>query len=162
MLKKKAASFGSLIFIPILLVIVLVASCSSGTASGDSESLSAGETPLGRPSNRLIQTNAGGAVTIEVKWLVDRSEALVFDVVMDTHSVDLDRYDLSKLTVLRDSSGKEYGPIAWSSPPGGHHRQGILSFELPDSIKEGKSGYLEVIIRDVAGVKERVFKWETS
>ena len=75
---------------------------------------------------------------------------------MNTHSVDLDGYDLGKLALLRDDAGKEYLPVFWDSPTGGHHREGVLTFQITDS----ENQYFNLIIRDVAGVEERTFHWE--
>jgi hypothetical protein len=69
--------------------------------------------------------------------------------------VYLDQYDLGELAVLRDDAGKEYHPTSWDSAPGGHHRRGILAFSPPEKAK-----YLELVIRGVAEVRERVFRWE--
>ena len=96
---------------------------------------------------------------IVVRWNGASNGVLAFQVVMDTHSVDLDQYDLGKLAVLRDDDGAEYRPASWRSAPGGHHRTGTLSFAAPASLSEGKTGYVELIIRDVSGVAERVLKW---
>jgi hypothetical protein len=82
----------------------------------------------------------------------------MLEVAMNTHSVDLDKYDLSNLAFLSDDKGKQYLPAFWDSRPGGHHRQGILTFQAPDS----KPQYFHLIIKDLAGVKERAFHWELS
>ncbi|MDP2744459.1 MAG: hypothetical protein Q8P00_05275 [Dehalococcoidia bacterium] len=111
------------------------------------------------PTNGLVQSSEGGAVEIDVKWQGERNGILTFEVVMDTHSVDLDQYDLGKLAGLRDDGGAEYRPASWRSAPGGHHRSGTLTFPVPGSLSEGKAKYVEMIIRDVADVKERVLKW---
>jgi hypothetical protein len=98
-------------------------------------------------------------VAITVKWQGERSGVLMFEAAMDTHSVNLDQYDLGELAVLRDDGGAEYRPASWRSAPGGHHRSGTLTFPVPASLSEGKAKYVEMIIRDVADVKERVLKW---
>src|SRR5215212_7345307 len=46
------------------------------------------------------QTNTGGQVTLVVTW-AGPGGGPVFSVAMDTHSVNLDRYDLRQLAVLR-------------------------------------------------------------
>ncbi|MBI2305054.1 MAG: hypothetical protein HYU86_09975 [Chloroflexi bacterium] len=117
---------------------------------------------LKSPSNGLTQSNSGGAVTLDAKWQGEGSGVLAFAVVMDTHSVDLDKYDLGKLAVLRDDGGNEYRPTSWRAAPGGHHRSGTLSFPVPNSMNQGKVKYLELVVKDVAGVKERVLKWELA
>jgi hypothetical protein len=51
-----------------------------------------------------------------------------FEIRMNTHSGDLSQ-DLIAVCLLKDSSGREYRPINWNgSPPGGHHRSGVLEF----------------------------------
>lgn len=112
------------------------------------------------PTNGLVQSSSEGAVTIDLEWQAEKSDSLVFSVAMDTHSVSLDQYDLGKLTILRDDTANEYRPISWKSAPGGHHRSGTLTFPLPDSLSQGRIKYVEIVIRDVAGIKERVLRWE--
>lgn len=111
------------------------------------------------PTNGTLQENDEAAVVINAQWLGEKDGFLVVGVSMNTHSVDLDQYDLSGLSVLTDDSGKDYAPISWSAPAGGHHRQGALSFPIPDSLKQGQAEYLKLIVRGVAGVEQRVFEW---
>lgn len=155
----KSSVFG----ISILMVAVLVAGCSSRFVPQREEgayppSPSSGSSH--RPTNGLVQSNTGGSVTIDVEWIKAEDGLLMFDVSMNTHSVDLDEYDLGELAVLRDDTGNEYHPVSWDSAPGGHHRKGTLTFPIPDSLSQGKTEYVEIVIRDVAGIKERVLKWE--
>lgn len=155
----------------LILIIVtaagLVAGCSSRFESvKDSEAA-----PVSAPAvsqvnastSEPVQTNEGGSVTFEVEWIEVKNPAandsLTFHVAMNTHSVDLDDYDLGELATLRDDSGNEYQPVSWESEPGGHHRSGTLVFRLPDSLRQGRAGYVEVVIRNVAGIDERVLKW---
>jgi hypothetical protein len=77
-----------------------------------------------------------------------------FAVVMDTHSVELDQ-NLTKLAVLIDDQGKEYQPLNWEGPVGGHHREGVLVF----SAVEPTPQVVEIKIKDVGGIPERSFKW---
>lgn len=109
-----------------------------------------------------IQTSEEGQVTIKVTWQ-DPSAGPVFAVVMDTHSVNLDAYDLARLAVLRTDQGLEAQPIGWDAPSGSHHREGTLSFPStgPDGspvIGPGTTA-VELVIRDVAGVPERILRW---
>jgi hypothetical protein len=82
---------------------------------------------------------------------------------MDTHAVDLDGYDLGQLAVLRVDDGDAIQPSGWEAPKGGHHRKGTLTF--PSATSDGRdvlgaeTGTVELIIRDVAGVPERSFRW---
>ena len=78
-----------------------------------------------------------------------------FEIRMNTHSGDLSQ-DLIAVCTLTDSSGREYRPINWDgSPPGGHHRSGVLEFS--DLGEEAKS--ITLVIREVANVPERIFNW---
>ncbi len=154
----------SVLAISILVVVVTVAGCSSrfepqqkeGTFTPSPSSGSSSHKPI----NGLVQSNAEGSVTIDVEWVKAEDGSLIFNVSMNTHSVDLDQYDLGKLAVLQDDAGNEYHPVSWNSAPGGHHRRGTLAFPSPDSLSQGKVKYIEIVIQDVAGIEERVLKWE--
>lgn len=55
-----------------------------------------------------------------------------FEVVLDTHTQALTD-DLTKTAVLVTPEG-DLTPLAWrADAPGGHHREGILSFKAPAS-----------------------------
>ncbi len=150
------------IVIIVALVAVIAVGCSKGfSPSGEEQtSLVSSVTSPYNPSNEMVQSNNGGAVTIDMEWRGQENGSLVFYVTMNTHSVDLDRYDLRELAVLRDNEGNEYSPTSWDSSPGGHHVRGMLSFTLPDSLEQGETEYIEIIIRDVDGIEERFLKWE--
>ncbi len=78
-----------------------------------------------------------------------------FEIRMNSHSGDLSQ-DLIAVCSLKDSSGREYQPINWDgSPPGGHHRSGVLEFS---ELAEGAES-ITLVIREVANVPERVFNW---
>ena len=108
------------------------------------------------------QTNVGGGVTVTVSRL-ESSDTVAFKVVLDTHSGNLDAYDLGQLAALRTPSGEEIAPLGWDAPAGGHHREGTLSF--PSVAADGSplvqtdGGQVVLVIRDIAGVAERAFTW---
>jgi hypothetical protein len=108
------------------------------------------------------QVNVGGDVTVRLTWNGPEAGP-VFNVVMDTHSVDLDPYDLSKMVVLHTNDGRESAPLNWDAPPGGHHRKGKLVFS--ELALDGKplvaadTGSIELVIYDLSGVPTRSFKW---
>lgn len=108
------------------------------------------------------QTNEGGQVTIAATWQGSGAPT-VFTIVMNTHAVDLDGYDLKQRAVLRIDGGREVQPTSWEAPKGGHHRSGMLTFPATgaDGTPLVASGThtIELVIRDVAGVPERVFSW---
>jgi hypothetical protein len=150
------------ILVATILIIPLVV-IFTGCSQNISEETETGNTVSSiQPLNGAVQSNSGGAVTVNLEWLAKNVTDLTFEVVMDTHSVNLDPYDLGKLAILRDDTGKEFSPTSWLSPPGGHHRKGELTFAAPDPVKAKSAKYFEVVIRDVSGVKERVFKWQLN
>lgn len=113
------------------------------------------KTVLAVPKNP-VRSNSGGSVDFKIT-LVEISRELVFEVVMDTHSVNLDGFDLKTISVLRDEQKNEFAPVSWNAPLGGHHRSGTLTFAFPESLKQGQA--ITLVIRDVSGVPERVFEW---
>ena len=147
------ASRPSRLGLPLAVGILLTAAFLSANCSdpgGGSQSPSAG----GK------RTSDAGSVTVDLTW--DGSKAgPVFKVVLDTHSVDLDGFDLAKLAVLRTDGGIEVAPIAWDAAKGGHHREGKLSFPATVDgrplLDEAVRG-ITVIVRDVAS-PERSFQW---
>lgn len=123
-----------------------------------------GERPgsLGKPKilkSLPAKTNKQAGVTIKLKpGKITRDKDIKFNVSVDTHSGSLD-FDLTKISVLVDDEGNKYRPIKWEGdPPGGHHRSGTLTF--PALKTEGRR--VKVIIKNVYGVKERVFIWEST
>jgi hypothetical protein len=102
-------------------------------------------------------TVAGGGVTVKATFLNPQgTEDARFDISLDTHSVDLDRYDLKDLSFLRDETGKTYQAIRVENEGSGHHRQVVLVFPRPS----GDVKKLELVIKDIAGVKERLFRFD--
>jgi len=139
--KCKAATFGSFLAINLLLMGFL----------GVGESL--GATAAGG----LTRTNSGGGVTVKVTYVHSQeADEARFEVVLDTHSVNLDSYDLKALSLLRDDTGKTYQPIRVENKGSGHHREITAVFPKPSATAKR----LEVVIKDVAGIKERSFIWD--
>jgi hypothetical protein len=105
----------------------------------------------------LTRTHSGGGVTVKVTYLNPQGkEDARFEISLDTHSVDLDSYDLKALSSLRDGAGRAYQPTKVESKGSGHHRQVVLVFPKPAP----GSSRIELVIKDIAGVKERSFVWE--
>ena len=105
----------------------------------------------------LTRTHSGGGVTAKVTYLNPQStEDTRFEISLDTHSVDLDSYDLKALSLLRDNAGKVYQPTKVENKGSGHHRQLVLVFPKPAPGNKR----LELVVKDIAGVKERSFVWD--
>lgn len=111
-----------------------------------------------KESGALTKMAGNGGVTAAVTYLNPGEVSPAFEIKLDTHSVDLDQYKWERIVSLRDETGKEYGaPVIESSEGSGHHRSGVLRFKDAD-ISMAKA--IELVIKDVAGVKERVFRFE--
>ena len=111
---------------------------------------SAGASPLG-----TSQTVSGGGVTVKATYLAQTDHESRFSIALDTHSVNLDAYDLKALSILRDDTGIVLQPIGIENKGSGHHREVILTFPRPSL----KRKWLELVIKDIAGQKERTFRW---
>jgi hypothetical protein len=128
------------------LVVGLALSAPAGAARADAET----------------QTAQAGAVTIKAIWQGPGAGPM-FTVVLDTHAVNLDAYDLTQLAVLRTDQDEDAAPIGWDAPAGGHHREGTLSF--PATRTDGsplitaETQVLELRIREVGGVPETTLQW---
>jgi hypothetical protein len=144
---RARTAFGVLI---VLAVALVLSACSSAIR----------DAPGGLGA--ATQISEAAQVTVAVTWDGPAAGPL-FRVVMDTHSVDLDGYDLRRLAVLRTDRGAELRPLGWDAPKGGHHRSGTLSF--PSTAPDGSAAIgpttrtVQLVIRDVAGVPERRFEW---
>ncbi len=107
--------------------------------------------------NLNSQENEGGNVTVKVKPKVLKiGEKPSFDVVFETHSVDL-AFDVVQISSLVDEKGRVFGNSIWEgSRPGGHHREGTLTFDTVLS----ETKFAKLIIKDVSDIPERTFRWE--
>ena len=94
--------------------------------------------------------NSEAEVTISATYLPDITDATAFEIKVTTHQDYND--DFKKNSYLRDSSGKIYQALSYEGE-GGHHASGILRFPKIESKR------FDLVIQDVADVKERIFKW---
>ena len=100
------------------------------------------------------QENQEANVTVEVTPLkLSSKENMEFDIVLDTHSIDLDK-SLKDIAELEDDKGNIYNPISWSGETGGHHIEGNLVF--PPFSKNAK--VVKLTIKQMGGI-DRIFKW---
>jgi hypothetical protein len=104
----------------------------------------------------LSQQDRRGPVTVAVTLLPDEAGgAMRVKVVLDTHSVDLDRIELREAVVLRRDDGRDVAATGIEEAQGGgHHRQATLVFPpLAD-------GPVLVVVKNVGNIPERVFRWD--
>lgn len=112
--------------------------------------------------NALVRSNEGGSVSMDVTFenpVTKEKDSLVFEVAMNTHSVNLDTYDLAKLAVLKTSDGREFTNFTKETQGMGHHK--TISLKIKNKgIITPKTKSLTLVLKDVAGVPSREFNWE--
>lgn len=99
---------------------------------------------------------AGVSVSVTPKLVAADAPAWEFGIALNTHSQDLSD-DLVKSSVLIDSKGGRHAPVAWEgSPPGGHHRSGVLRFKGLGA----QADAIELQIRRPNEAAPRSFRWK--
>lgn len=135
----------------LLAVALLASSCAGVSGGAPTDAASASATgALGE------QSHEDGSVKVVAAW-VDGAPAL--RVTLDTHSVDLDGFDLGRLARLRFDGGEWIAPSAWDAPAGGHHRSGTLTFGSLGREAVAAARVIELELRDVA-VPSHLLRWE--
>lgn len=104
------------------------------------------------------QEHEAGAVTVTASWIAATASVTV---AMNTHSVDLDLFDLTRLAQVRLDGGAWIAPTAWDAPKGGHHRSGTLVFGSLDAAAISRARVIELEIRDV-GAASHLLRWARS
>ncbi len=94
--------------------------------------------------------NSDAGIRISLTYLPDSTDATAFEVKVTAHMDYNDEFE--NISYLRDPGGKTYQPLSYEGSRG-HHATGTLRFPKIESKT------FEVVIQDVGGVKERVFKW---
>ena len=97
---------------------------------------------------------ANVTVTVTPTDLSSQSAEWKFNVVMNTHSIELDQ-NLAEIAALIDDGGKEYKPLRWEgAQAGGHHREGVLVFAPIAPYPQN----LALNIKNI-GDAQRLFSW---
>ena len=152
----------TIIVVAILLVILVAVlkdsfSISIGPKSASTSTNTVDPTQNKNSGLETKESNEGPVVvTVIPRSLEEDLATWDFEVTLNTHSEELSA-DLVAISELVDDQGKSYNPISWEgSPPGGHHRSGILKFNpiLP------KPKSLELTIKNIGETAERSFKWD--
>ena len=123
-----------------VLILLILLSALSGCLSSDKSELDILEP----------RENSEAGIKITVTYVPDIIDATAFDIKVTSHMDYNDAF--ADISYLRDSKGTTYKPLSYEGS-GGHHASGILRFAKIEGNK------FELVIQDVAGVKERVFKW---
>ena len=128
-------------------ILVVALSAGRGALSSDAP----------QPTQATVRDRGADAVTVTATWLGVQEDRLAVRLALDTHSVDLSGFDVLANTVLRDGSGQELRAVRWQEErASSHHRTGTLFFPIPKSFQPR----LAVVVRNLAGVEERVLVFE--
>ena len=139
----------------LLPVAVLMSACSATSPAASEPASSPGES-----AGTTTRTSEGGQVTVVVDWAGPDDQA-VFDISLDTHSVDLDALDLSD-AVLRNDRGETLAAQSWAAPKGGHHREGALAFKGNATPFFAGTAWIELVLSGVGDLPERTLRWQTG
>ncbi len=130
------------------------------------------------PQASLTRVDGGeGSVTVQATWVnsahlkdlpqdalkgYPQDQYVLIHVALDTHSVDLSKYDLSSLAYLSDGAASPVSAVGWVSlSDTGHHRSGVIAFSgMSNQDWASKYQAARLVVKGVAGVPERVFAWD--
>ncbi len=153
-------------------------SADSGASAQTETSVQAAEalgTPTSLDAGSYTRSDAtGGTVTVDAGLmtagsleadetlgpLMDQLSAEEFGILLafNTHSVDLDGYDLTTIASLTTPQG-EVQPVRWiDESEGSHHRSGVVVFPSGGLDLAG-SGEIILTLRGIADVAERQLSW---
>lgn len=141
--------------------ILLLAGCSSSTPPSSVSTVPASAATGSTPAlSGTTQTSDGGQVTVVVDWAGPVAGA-VFEIKLDTHSIDLDALDLAD-AVLRNDRGETLAADPWAAPKGGHHREGALTFKGDAASFFAGARWVELVLSRVGDIAERTLRWVVS
>lgn len=114
------------------------------------------------PGDARTQMSDGGGVQVQVTFDPKQAAggAVVFQVSMNTHSVELSQFDLGKLAELTLDPGGVLAGATWQPEGngGGHHVSGYLTVKDPQGLL-ARAKTVRLQLRDVAGEASRQFQW---
>ncbi|MEK7777603.1 MAG: hypothetical protein AAB303_03145 [Chloroflexota bacterium] len=171
----------------VLVAIVSVGCSASGGTAAPGEQSGEAKTPYvpsGSDTKPLISLtrldNGEGGVTVEATWVTpahlqemgqvstmpggfNLEQHVLVHVKLDTHSVDLSRYDMTRLATLSGLDDTASVPAAgWVGvQEGSHHREGFLAFPGGSNGQwEAKEKIAKLRLNNIAGVPQREYIWE--
>lgn len=127
------------------------------TGSNDEKPAAASKasSPISSVDSKYKPINTGttdqGDVSVELRPIVEKAR-LILKASINTHSVDLNSFDLKQITTL-EFSGKSITPIA-APKMNGHHISGDIVFDTGEELDN-----FVVRIKGIPKVEERVFEW---
>lgn len=117
----------------------------------------------------LERINSEGAVELVVTFLNpinDDDEKWIFNVEMNTHSVNLDQYDLEKLITFKNDTGTVITDELTVKKDGAGHHMGIKIY-IPKIINEKptideNTNEITIEISEIDNVVSRLFVWDLT
>ena len=101
-------------------------------------------------------SDRGVTVKVAPKLIGSTDKRWEFDIVLASHSADLSD-DLMQSASLTTNDGRTLKPVSWTgAPAGGHHREGVLAFEVPAP----RPGTIELRIARHGESAARTFRWQ--
>ena len=101
-------------------------------------------------------SDQGVTVKVTPKLIGSPDRRWEFAIVLDTHSADLSD-DLIQSASLTTNDGRTLKPVSWTgAAPGGHHREGVLAFEVPAP----RPTTIELRIERPGESAPRTFRWQ--
>ena len=130
---------------------ILAATLGGLIAPADALAQTSADVPATRSSN-----DQGVTVKVSPKLIGSTDKLWEFAVVLDSHSADLSD-ELTQSASLTTSDGRTLQPVSWTgAPAGGHHREGVLAFEVPAP----RPSTIELRIARRGESAPRTFRWE--
>jgi hypothetical protein len=151
-----------------LMVLWLSSACSGNAARPPSPT-----SPPPSEDLRVRRDEAKGGISVEAILMSTEEmgqrghppDHIGFLLKLDTHTGDLLGYNLVALSELRSAPQRAVAALGWEPfSQDSHHRSGLLYF--PRNLPDGRSvipeavPYLELSLRGLGGVPERVLRWE--
>lgn len=148
----------TLVILGSLLVYLLISNQEKGKDNLNLNSNAATTVPDKIVYEKKVSREGTIEASVEPVSFSEDSSSWDFKVILNSHSAEIDS-DLAALSELIGEKGVSYKATAWDgSPPGGHHREGILKFK-PISPKPAT---ITLRINQVGGIAERNFTWSIS
>ncbi|MBI3479701.1 MAG: hypothetical protein HY016_05000 [Nitrosomonadales bacterium] len=102
-----------------------------------------------------VSDELGIKVTATLQKILQGAKTWDVEVSLETHTHALSEMLENSAVLIAD--GKQYQPLGWEgSPPGGHHRKGLLRFAAVTP----RPASVELQIRLVGDPTPRSFKWK--
>ena len=112
---------------------------------------------ISNSQEELTKRDSRGPVAVTVTLTAPPTDgaSIKVKVVLDTHSVSLDRIEFEKTVAMRIREDIDIMPSLAETKGGGHHREALLVFP---PVSQG--GKLMIVVKNVGGVPERLFSWD--